>query len=159
MNLEYNAITYIYIYNAKLAYHQFFQCFVMFCNIFHCSLLLTSVNFISKYIIFSVLLYMFCFIKIIFCSSLFVTGVQKSNCLLYSVYVSKMITCINNSKFTYSITFATKAVISSENNDSFVSSFLILIFSVYFSCPITLARTSNVMLNKSREGHLILSLR
>ena len=70
-----------------------------------------------------------------------------------------MITCINNSEFTYSITFATKAVICSENNNSFVFSFLILTLSVPFSCPITLAKTSSVMLNKSREGHLVLSLR
>ena len=45
-------------------------------------------------------------------------------------------------------------IISSANNDSFTSSFLILIPFISLSCLITIARISSNMLNKSGEsGH------
>ena len=53
-----------------------------------------------------------------------------------------------------SIGFSMYIVMSSANNDSFVSSFPIWVPFIYFAFVIALARTSNTMLNRSGErGH------
>ena len=53
-----------------------------------------------------------------------------------------------------SIGFSMYTIMSSANSDSFFSSFPIRIPFISFSCVITVARTSNTMLNRSGErGH------
>ena len=53
-----------------------------------------------------------------------------------------------------SIGFSMYTIMSSANNDSFVSYFPIWMPSISFSCLIAVARTSNTMLNRSGErGH------
>ena len=51
-----------------------------------------------------------------------------------------------------SIGFSMYTIMSSANNDNFTFSFPILITFVYFSCLITVARTSNTMLKRSDES-------
>lgn len=58
-----------------------------------------------------------------------------------------------------SFRFAKQVVTAPENEDNFVSSFPILItFFFFYFVFSALASTSTIMLNKSREGHLVLSL-
>ena len=53
-----------------------------------------------------------------------------------------------------SIGFSMYTIMSSANNDSFVSSFPIWIHFISFSCLIAVARTSNTMLNRrGQRGH------
>ena len=47
------------------------------------------------------------------------------------------------------------SIMSSENSDSFTSSFLIWIPFISFSCQTALTRTSNNMLNNSSEGDIL----
>ena len=49
------------------------------------------------------------------------------------------------------IWFSIFTIISSANNDNFTSSFPIWMPFIYFSCLITVIRTSNTMLNRSGE--------
>ena len=51
-----------------------------------------------------------------------------------------------------SIGFSMYTIMSSANNDSVISSFPIQRLFISFSCLITVARTSNTMLNKSGES-------
>ena len=53
-----------------------------------------------------------------------------------------------------SIGFSMYTIMSSANSDSFISSFLIWMPFIAFSCLIAVARTSNTMLNRSGgRGH------
>ena len=53
-----------------------------------------------------------------------------------------------------SLGFSIYNIMSSVSSDSFISSFLIWMPFIYFSCVIVMARTSNKMLNKSDESLL-----
>ena len=53
-----------------------------------------------------------------------------------------------------SIGYSMYTIMSSANNDSFISSFPIWMPFIYFSCLIAVARTFSTMLNRSGErGH------
>ena len=60
----------------------------------------------------------------------------------------------SNSVLVESIGFSMYTIMSSANNDSFVSSFPSWMSFISFSCLISVTRTSNTMLNRSGEtGH------
>ena len=59
-----------------------------------------------------------------------------------------------SSFLVHGIGFSIYTIMSSANNDSFVSSFSLWIPFIYFSCLSAVARTSSTMLNRSGErGH------
>ena len=92
-----------------------------------------------------------------FCFWYLFTGVQKHlqflKLTLYSTVLPNSLT--RSRRFLVeSIGVSMYTVMSSANNDSFVSSFPIWMTFISFSCLITVAMTSNTMLNRSGErGH------
>ena len=59
---------------------------------------------------------------------------------------------IRSSSLLESIGFSMHTIMSSADSDSFISTFLIRIPFISFSCLIAVARTSNNMLNRSGEN-------
>ena len=54
-----------------------------------------------------------------------------------------------------SLEFSIYKIMLPTNSDSSTSSFPILILLFFFSCLLTLAKTSNTMLNKNGHPHLV----
>ena len=92
-----------------------------------------------------------------FCFWYFIVGVQKwlwfLNTDLYPAVLPNSL-IRSSSFFLELIGFSMYTIMSSANNGSFASSFPIWMPFISFSCLISVARTSNIMLNRSGEsGH------
>lgn len=72
-------------------------------------------------------------------------------CLFCIMKLMRLLVLVGYFFFVESLEFSMKKIVSTENKDSFISSFLICMPFISFYCLMALIRTSSTMSNKSSE--------